>query len=170
MMKITTAYLLLLLSLFLTGASGAGQEPDERADLLRQREALSKKIKTLQREQDFLLFEKAFYTADSKYLIINLGSKEGQLKYKNRVLKDFIFKASPNLAGSIKLGALTLTKKREDPHQRHVLIFGKSLVIQWKRPAQIPYKGNIPSISLSKQDLQSIFYALEEGTKAYILK
>ena len=163
-------HVLLLLSLFLAGMNGSGQESDEREDLLRQREALNKKIETLRREQDFLLFEKELYAADSKYLLISLGSKAGQLKYKNRVLKDFRFKVSPNLAGSIKPGALTLTKKREDPDQRHVLIFGKSLIIQWKRPARSPDQTDIPRLSLSKTDLQSIFYAVEEGSKAYIMR
>ena len=168
-MKAAAMNLLLLLSLFLAGMNGSGQESDDREDLLKQREALNKKIETLRHDQDFLLFEKALYATDSKYLIINLGSKAGQLKYKNRVLKDFRFKASPNLAGSIEPGALTLTKKREDPRQRHVLIFGKSLVIQWKRPARAPYQADVASLSLSKTDLQSIFYALEEGAKAYSL-
>ncbi|HXY54248.1 MAG TPA: hypothetical protein VEM40_06230 [Nitrospirota bacterium] len=168
-MKTAAVHLLLLLSLFLAGMNGNGQEPDEREELLQQREELNKKIETLRREQDFLLFEKVLYAADSKYLIINLGSRAGQLKYKNRVLKDFRFKASPKLAGSIGPGALTLTKKREDPGQRHVLVFGKSLVIQWKRPPRAPYQADVPSLSLSKTDLQSIFYALEEGAKAYIL-
>jgi hypothetical protein len=170
-MKAKAVHLLLLLSLFLAGMNGNGQESDEREELLVQRNALNEKIETLRREQDFLLFEKALYAADSKYLIINLGSKKGQLKYKNRVLKDFRFTVSANLAENApKPGALTLTKKREDPRQRHVLIFGKSLVIQWKRPARYPYEANIPRLSLFKRDFQSIFYAVEEGAKAYIVR
>jgi len=169
-MKTTAVFLLLLLSLFLAGMNGNVPEPDEREELLRQRDALNKKIEMLRREQDFLLFEKELYAANSKYLIINLSSKAGQLKYKNRVLKDFRFKVSSNLAGSIKRGALTLTKKKEDPRQRHVLIFGKSLIMQWKRPARSSYEANVPRLSLSKKDLQSIFYAVEEGAKAYIMR
>jgi len=170
-MKSKAACLLLLFSLFFVGMDGNGQEQDERDDLLEQQKALKEKIDTLRREQDFLLFEKALYATDSKYLIINLGAKKGQLKYKNRVLKDFRFTASANLAkNALKPGTLTLTKKREDPGQRHVLLFGKSLVIQWKRPARSPYATNIPRLSLSKRDLQSIFYAVEEGAKAYIVR
>ncbi len=169
-MKTTAVRLLLLLSLFLTGMNGNGQDSDERENLLHQQKVLNKKIEALRREQDFLLFEKALYAAESKYLIINLGSKTGQLKYKNRVLKDFHFIASANLAGVPKSGALTLTRKREDPRQRHILIFGKSLVIQWKRPALPAYEARIPRLSLSKGDLQSIFYAVEEGAKAYIVR
>lgn len=170
-MKYKAACLLLLLSLFFVGMDVNGQEQDERDELLEQQKALSEKIDTLRREQDFLLFEKALYAADSKYLIINLGAKKGQLKYKNRVLKDFRFTASANLAeDALKPGTLTLTKKREDQSQRHVLLFGKSLVIQWKRPARSPYAANIPRLSLTKRDLQSIFYAVEEGTKAYIVR
>ena len=170
-MKYKAACLLLLLSLLFVGMDVNGQEQDERDELLEQQKALSEKIDALRREQDFLIFEKALYAADSKYLIINLGAKKGQLKYKNRVLKDLRFTASANLAeDALKPGTLTLTKKREDPGQRHVLLFGKSLVIQWKRPARSPYAANIPRLSLTKRDLQSLFYAVEEGTKAYIVR
>lgn len=169
-MKTKAVRLFLLLSLLLTGMSGNEQESDDREELLQQREALNKKIETLRRDQDFLLFEKALYAADSKYLIINLGTKAGQLMYKNRVLKDFRFKVSSHLAAATKPGALTLTKKREGPSQRNVLIFGKSLVIQWKRPVGSFYEKNIPSLSLYKRDLQSIFYAVEVGAKAYIIR
>jgi hypothetical protein len=169
--KSKTVCLLLLLSLFFMGMDGYGQEQDEHDELLEQQNALKEKIKTLRHEQDFLLFEKALYATDSKYLIINLAAMKGQLKYKNRVLKGFRFTSSANLAkDAFESGALTLTKKRENAGQRHVLLFGKSLVIQWKRPARAPYAANIPSLSLSKRDLQSIFYALEEGAKAYIVR
>lgn len=170
-MKSKATCLLLLLLLFIVGMDGNGQEQEERDDLLEQQKVLKEKIDTLRREQDFLLFEKEIYVTDSRYLIINLGAKKGQLKYKNRVLRDFRFTASANLAkDALKPGTLTLTKKREDPGQRHVLLFGKSLVIQWKRPARSPYTANIPRLSLSKKDLQSIFYAVEEGAKAYIVR
>jgi len=170
-MKSKAACLILLFLLLFVGIDGNGQEQNERDDLLEQQMALKEKIDTLRREQDFLLFEKALYDTDSRYLIINLGAKKGQLKYKNRVLKDFRFTASANLAeDTLKPGTLTLTKKREDPGQKHVLLFGKSLVIQWKRPARSPYAANIPRLSLSKKDLQSIFYAVEEGSKAYIVR
>lgn len=170
-MKSKATCLLLLFLLFFVGIDGNGQEQDERDDLLEQQNALKEKIDTLRREQDFLLFEKALYVTDSKYLIINLAKKKGQLKYKNRVLKDFRFTAPANLTeDALKPGTLTLTKKREDPGKRHVLLFGRSLVIQWKRPARSPYAANIPRLSLSKGDLQSIFYAVEEGAKAYIVR
>jgi hypothetical protein len=168
-MKSKAACLLLLLSLLFMGMDGNGQEQEERDELLQQQNALKEKIETLRREQDFLLFERTLYAMDSKYLIINLSTKKGQLKYKNRVLKDFRFTTTANLAGSVlKPGTVTLTKKREDPHQRHVMLFGTSLVIQWKPPAT--YSTNIPRLSLSKRDFQSIFYAIEEGAKAYIMR
>jgi len=170
-MKSKAACLFLLLSLLFMGMDGNGQEQNERDELLKQQKVLKEKIETLRREQDFLLFERALYATDSKYLIINLGAKKGQLKYKNRVLKDFRFTASANLAdNALKPGTVTLTKKKEDPGQRHVLLFGKSLVILWKPPASSPYAKNIPRISLSKGDFQSIFYAIEEGAKAYLMK
>jgi hypothetical protein len=169
--KSRAACLLLLMSLLFVGMEGSGQEQDERAELLGQQKVLRAKIETLRHEQDFLIFEKTLYATNSKYLIINLSAKKGQLKYKNRVLKDFRFTAAANGAvDSLKPGTLTLTKKIEDPGKRHVLIFGKSLVIQWKRPAGSPYAANIPLLSLSNRDFQSIFYAVEDGAKAYIMR
>jgi hypothetical protein len=169
--KAKAAFLFLFLALFRAGMAGGEEAPGEREKLMEQQKALRSKIEVLRREQDFLLFEKALYDSDSKYLIINLGAKKGQLKYKNRVLKDFRFVPSKNPpVHALKPGALTLTTKREDSRKRPVLLFGKSLIIQGKRPLLSRQEAGIPYVSLTRSDLRSVFYAVEEGTKAYLVR
>ncbi|HMD14868.1 MAG TPA: hypothetical protein VKI62_09600, partial [Bacteroidota bacterium] len=88
------ALCLVLSALILMGAAGRNITGDERASLEEQTSALRKKILILEHEQDFLLFQKAMYNTDSKYLIMDFTSRKGQLRYKNRVLMDFRFKMS----------------------------------------------------------------------------
>ncbi len=163
------AYLFLLFSVFLLGADNGAADRVER-DALRDRQAtLRERIKALRNEQDYLLFRKMMYCADSKYLIINVAGKTGQLKYKNRVLKDFRFKTSKNFhADAFRPGIVTLTKKVEGKNGRHVLVFGRSFVVQWRRTAVPQKDADIPVISLSRKEMASVFYAVEEGSMAYI--
>ncbi len=77
-------------SLFLMGMENGEQGIGEPA-LVEQQKQLSAKIDTLTQEQDYLLFQKTMYASDSKYLVINITARTGQLKYKNRVLRDFHF-------------------------------------------------------------------------------
>ncbi len=161
----------LILTLFRVGMAGGEEGQGEREKLMKQQKALRSKIVALRREQDFLLFEKALCDADSKYLIINLGSKKGQIRYKNRVLKDFRFVLSKNPSNrGIKPGALALTAKRKDSRKRPVLLFGKSLIIQDKRSRTSSQEEGIPRLFLARSDLRSVYYAVEEGTQAYLAR
>jgi hypothetical protein len=164
------ACLSLLFALTLTGAVGAAQGSDEREKLLERQKKLSAGIETLKREQDYLLFQKTMYASDSKYLIINITAKTGQLKYKNRVLKDFHFTLVSGRAGRLAPGAIMLTKKIEGPKERNALIFGKSLILQGKHAPKTPLEAGIPHFSLSKKDSLSVFYAIEVGAKAYVIR
>lgn len=160
--------LLLAASLFLMGAGNGEQGTDEQVKLLEQQKQLHARIDTLKQEQDYLLFQKTMYASDSKYLVINVAARTGQLKYKNRILKDFRF-ASAGHVSMLKRGAVTLTKKIEEPKTRNLLIFGTSLVLQGKRLPATQLQAGIPRLSLSKKDLMSVFYAVEVGAKAYIM-
>jgi hypothetical protein len=152
------------------GADTGGQDRDERAALRDTQKTLRARIEVLKREQDFLLFQKVMYGSDSKYLIINTKSKAAQLKYKNRVLKDLRFRTSKNfLRKTFRPGMLKLTKKIEGKNDRHTLVFGKSFIVRWK-PATVRRKEeDIPIISLKRKELLSVFYALEEGSMAYLV-
>jgi hypothetical protein len=164
--KYLPAIFLIAASLLLTGADNGEQGPD-RAKLLEQQKLLNARIDTLKQEQDYLLFQKTMYASDSKYLVINIASRTGQLKYKNRILQDFHF-TSRGKVGMLKRGALALTKKIEEP-KKNLLLFGTSLVLQGKRVPQIQLQAGIPRFTLSRKDLRSVFYAVEIGAKAYIM-
>src|SRR5574341_567785 len=172
-LKYKTAGLMLLLtlSLFLIGADGGDQARDERDVLQEQREVLRQRIEKLTEEQDFLLFQKEMYTADSKYLVLNIAGKSGRLMYRNRVLKDFRFRTSKNYPATVfGPGRLLLTKKEDGKRARHVLIFGNALVIQWKRTKVPPQEADIPVISVTKKEMRSLFYAVEDGALAYLVR
>ncbi len=162
-------YALLLLSAFLPGADNGGPDRDER-DVLRDTQVtLRARIEALRNEQDYLLFRKMMYCTDSKYLIINVTNKTGQLKYKNRVLKEFRFSTSKNLrTDAVRPGIVVLTKKVEGKNGRHALLFGRSFVVRWKRSAASLQETDIPYISVTRKELLSIFFAVEEGSMAYI--
>ncbi len=165
--KIT--YLFLLFSIFLLGADNGAAEQDERNALRDQQATLCRRIEALRNEQDYLLFRKAMYRADSKYLIINITNRTGQLKYKNRVLKDFRFSTSKNFhTAAFRPGIVTLTEKVEGKNGRRALVFGKSFIVQWKRSTAPLQKTDTPYISVTRKELSSIFYAVEEGSIAYI--
>jgi hypothetical protein len=160
-----------LCSLVLMGADGGESARDERSPLEEQTLALQKKISALKRERDFLLFQKAMYSTDSKYLVMNFAKRTGQLKYKNRVLMDFRFKAVRNISGrGLQPGMLVLTKKEEGKKDQNALAFGRSFVLQGKRTVVPPEDSGIPTISLQEKEMLSIYYALEVGALAYIIR
>jgi hypothetical protein len=153
------------------GADNSEQNGEERGRLLEQQKQLSARIKTLTREQDYLVFQRAMYASDSKYLILNVSAKTGQLRYKNRVLKDFQFKrvSVADHAHRLTRGALTLTQKIEGARQRKLLVFDKSLGLQGVHAPEARLEAGMPRYSLSKKDFRSVYYAIEAGAKAYIL-
>lgn len=143
-MKIKKIGIILLLSWFLIAVAGSGQAKDERESLKELQQSLRVRIENLTQEQDYLLFQKEMYASDSKYLLLNITAKTGQLKYKNRVLKNFPF----NVSGRrMRTGILVLSKKNEEKTGRHTLIFGDVLILQWKRTTVPPHEKGIPFLS-----------------------
>ncbi len=149
-------------------ADQAGE--DMQALLLREKE-LGAKVERLRLEQEFLLFKKGFYTLDSKYLILDPVSKTGQLRYKNRLLKEFRFTTpSPREAKALPRGVLILSKKLGSDHNRLTLIFSGSLILKsMESGRQAVRKSDTPRLYLKKSDMLSLFYALEVGGRAYVL-
>jgi hypothetical protein len=157
--------------LVLTGADGGNADNGERASLERERATLQKKTAALKREQDFLVFQKTMLGSDSKYLIVNVSKRTVQLKYKNRLLLDVRFAPSKNFPGrGLKQGMVVLTKKEEGTKGRRALVFGSSFIVQWKRSAVPRAEATVPFIVLPKKEMQSIYYAVEEGALAYVLR
>ena len=170
-MKDKSICMLIVLVPFLLGAEAGTQGPDERMILQEHLRTMHEKIAMLKRDQDFLFFQKAMYTADSKYLIMNITEKTGQLKLKNRVLKDFRFTLLKKAAGNmLQPGSLVLTKKAAEEKDRPALIFGTSLVVQWKRAFGTRREVNVPTISLPEKEMRSVFFAVEEGAMAYVVR
>lgn len=160
------------LVLCLIGAGGYAQEDVERRNLLEQRERLTDRLEELRRERDFLLFQKEFYASDSKYLLFDFSTGRCQLKYRNRILKDAPFSVSPNIPAKARsIGVVTLTRKREMPGKKTALVFGESFIVQSERKKKpLPAERRLPRVLLSQRDMKSMFYALEEGAKAYIVQ
>lgn len=155
-------------ALLLLAPGAVAQENGEQQLLMERKEQLKGTIEALKRDQDFLIFQQEMRASDSKYLIIKSAAKTGQLRYKNRVLKDFRFTA-PERRGTLKEGGIALTKKIEAARGRQALIFDDGLILLGKRiPAALAPAG-VPRLMLLKKDFQSVFYAVDRGAKAYIL-
>ncbi len=163
--------LVIIAVLLFAPLEGRPQEPGEQALLEEQQKQLQKKRDRLRQEQDFLQFQKEFYVSDSKYLLLDFVKGAGQLKYKNRVLKGFIFTPSFKVSAQpIKPGAVTLTKKTQTSGGWRSLTFGAALVIQMKSKAARREDRRVPRITVSRSDMASLFYALEEGSLAYVVR
>lgn len=159
------------LSLFLLGTDGAGQAQDERASLSSRQRELTEKTARLGREQDFLLFKKEMYVTDSKYLLLRLSEKRGTLMYRNRILKDFKF--TPSSAAGLKSlheGRSVLTRKTEGSGRKYALVFGSAFSMQPKQVRTARQENKLPRLLLTKRDMAAIFYAVETGSIAYIMR
>lgn len=162
---------LVLAVLLFAPLQGRPQEPGEQALLEEQQKQLQKKRDTLKQEQDFLQFQKEFYVSGSKYLLLDFVKGAGQLKYKNRVLKSFKFTPAFKISSqAIRPGAVTLTRKIQTPGGWRSLTFGGALVIQMKSKAARREDRRVPRITISRSDMASLFYALEEGSRAYVVR
>ena len=165
----TTAGLLLLLSVFLLGMDGIGTGDGGQDSLAARQRELQARIETLRSEQELLLFQKQFSTMDSKYLVLDPVRGRGQLKYRTRVFLDFTFKPlSKRAVRTVPRGARALTKKIEGADGRFALVFGPTFVLRTES-ASAPGRG-VPQLIVSPREMRSIFFALEEGSIAYILR
>ena len=166
-----TVSLFLLASAFLLSADAGAQERDERAALLKQQRTLSRKVAGLKQEQNFLLFQKEMDSSDSKYLVLSSAKQNGQLKYKNRVLKDFPFTPAKNYRkGLVRQGAITLRKKTDDNSGHYVLQFDRSLILSAESTTIPKRQTGVPAFFLDEKDLLSIYSAIEPGARAYLLR
>jgi hypothetical protein len=164
-------FLLCVLAFFLMGVDSNDQGLAERAALGELEQTLQARVEKLYEEQDALLFQKEMYDVDSKYLMLDMTRKTGQLRYKNRVLTEFRFIPSKRFpAASLKAGALVLTKKTDGKKDVTSLEFGKALVILWRRTSVSTRKMKVPFLSLPKNEMRSIFMAVEQGAMVYIVK
>lgn len=166
-MNINLCTILLILSITMPGVAGAAA--DERETLLHAQKTLQTRVEALRKEQDFLLFQKEFALSDSKYLVLRPAEGVGELRYRHRLFKRFTFPAVKKPAlKRVSPGAVVLTRKAEG---NHTLSFGGDLILHSKR-AQPPAnrKSRALRIGLSREDLLSVYSALEPGAQAYVVR
>ena len=164
----TAAVLLIMLSVFLFGMQGQSPDDIERQRLVEQQAKLSGRIASLNHEQEFLLMQKAFYASDSKYILLDLPSRTGMLKYRNRVLRTFVFSTTAGKRSVPRNTVLKVTAKTDGKERTRMLLFGEALLIQSKRSSFSPGKEkNAPRILIGSKDFSALYYAVEQGTMLY---
>ena len=156
-------FLVIVLFLTLTASASTPAEGD-RQELLARQKLAAERIEALKREQELLLFQKAMYEADSKYLMLDLSSGKGQLKYRNRILKTF----SAKLRRSVPAGPLVLTEKRDGSQAKRALVFGDRLVMIGKEGSV--GRSKAPQVVLGSKEMAALFYILEPGAPLFIMK
>lgn len=157
--------LLIILSVFLLGMQERSPDDIERKRLVAQQTKLSNRIASLKHEQEFLLMKKAFYASDSKYILLDIPSRTGMLKYRNRVLRTFVFSTTAGRRPVIRNTVLQVTKKTDGQERKKMLLFGDALLIQSKRSALDGGKEKrVPRIVIGSKDFAAIYYAVEQGT------
>jgi len=129
------------------------------------------RIKALKKEQEFLLFQRTLAAADSKYLILDLRTGKGMLKYRGRILRTFNCPlAGKRLPAAFPKKIVTLTGKVDgSPGTRQLVFTDPLLIIQSKHVSTGKAKSKEGlRIMLGTKDLGAIFFALEKGSLAYI--
>lgn len=168
-MKIAKYSISLVVLLLCAAGSAYSQDADERKHLIERQKQLQARIGDLKREQEHLLFRKQMYESDSKYLVLDLSAGRGELRYRNRVLRNFAF--SPARSHALPSGALVLTAKEEQEGKKRTLLFGNTLVIGTKQKTGGGRKGGQAlRVALLRKDMASLYYALDAGSRAYILR
>jgi hypothetical protein len=154
------------------GSSVFGQEGDEVRSLRERERRVRTRIGMLKKEQELLLFQRTLAAADSKYLILDLRTGKGMLKYRGRILRNFDCPlAGKRLTGAVPKRIVTLTEKMDGSPRTRQLVFNDPLVIiQSKHISTGKAKSKQGlRIVLGKKDLGAIFFALEKGSLAYII-
>jgi hypothetical protein len=161
----TAGILLIVMSVFLLGMQGQSPDDIERQRLVEQQTNLSERIASLTHEQEFLLMQKAFYASDSKYILLDISSRTGMLKYRNRVLRTFAFSTTAGKHPIPRNTILKVTTKTDLKERKRFLLFGDALLIQSKRSSLVDGKETkVPRILIGSKDFTAIYYAVEQGT------
>jgi len=157
--------LIVMMSSVLVGMQGSSPDDIERQRLVEQQTKLSNRIASLKHEQEFLLMQKAFYASDSKYILLDIPSRTGMLKYRNRILRTFVFSTTAGRRPVTRNTVLQVTKKIDGQERKRMLLFGDALLVQSKRSAHDGGKEKrVPRILIGSKDFAAIYYAVEQGT------
>jgi hypothetical protein len=159
----------LLFAFLLMGADNAVPGAEERRQFEEKQTQLARRVETLRKEQDFLLFQKSFFGSDSKYLVLDLAAGTGTLKYRNRTLRTFGVAVPSSHRQGLREGRYILTAKSDGPGGKRALVFQDSFTIRGKG-----YSGSssgerkLPGMTIGKKDLAALYYALDSGSMLYI--
>jgi hypothetical protein len=158
-----------LIASLLMGMDNAVPADDERRQLAEKQEQLARRIETLQKEQEFLLFQKSFFGSDSKYLVLDLSAGAGTLKYRNRTLRTFTVAIPASLKRSLREGRYILTGKTDGAAAKRSLVFQDAFVIHGKGISEATAGGKrLPGMVIGKKDLAALFFAVDAGAMLYI--
>ena len=158
-----------LLATLLMGMDSAVSEDEERRQLVQKQAQLSHQIDSLQKEQDFLLFQKSYLGSDSKYLVVDLAAGKGTLKYRNRTLRTFGITVPPALGKGLRNGRYLLTAKTDGSAGKRSLVFGDSFSVHGRGySGATSSERKLPGMVIGKRDLAALFYTVEKGTMLYI--
>lgn len=167
-LKYSTALIILLL--IGTGVSVLAQDADERQRLIERRNRLRARITKLQKEQNFLLFRKEMYAADSKYLVLDPGRGSGELRYRDRVIRNFQLTRNGAASPPLRPGAFVLSVREERGGKRRSLVFGNTFMLQTRHARSGGRRETEPvRFVLSSKDMSSLFSALDVGSRAYVV-
>jgi len=164
--------LALAAAVIVLGSSVFGQEGDEVRSLQERERHVRTRIEALKKEQEFLLFQRTIATADSKYLILDLRTGKGMLKYRGRILRHFNCPHTGKyLPAALPKRIVTLTGKVDgSPGTRQLVFTDPLVIIQSKHVSTGKAKSKEGfHIMLGTKDLSAIFFSLEKGSLAYIL-
>jgi hypothetical protein len=162
--------LLVILGVTLSSDCTAAAGTSERAQLATRKKQLESQIQTLKREHALLLFQKDMLDSDSKYLLLDMQKGAAQLRYKNRLLKEFSFKREKTRAyAAVEPGVLVLVKKEDGKQDRRYMQFG-NVVLRSKRSSRSRDEAGTIAVTLSQKNLGAVFYAMEPGAQAYIVR
>jgi len=162
---LTKGVMLIVMVVLLQGRDAPASDDFDRQALIERQAKLADRIVSLKHEQEFLLMQKAFYASDSKYILLDLPSRTGVLKYRNRVLRAFTFSLGSGKHPIPRNTVLNVTDKSDSKVRRRSLQFGNSLIIQSKRASTADEKEkSVPRVVVGSRDLAALYYAVEQGT------
>jgi hypothetical protein len=158
-----------LLALLLMGMDNAPREADDRKHLEETQKRLTVRIEELKREQDFLLFQRAFAGSDSKYLILDISAGTGTLKYRNRILRTFGLSVSSPGHSKIRKGRHVIGSKTDGSSKKRALIIEDEFLIHGKAySGRSGGRRSLPSLVIGRNDLAALFFVVDKGTMLFI--
>lgn len=156
-----------LFGAFLLGSTTAAEESAERQQLIERRAQLQEKVRALQEEQGLLVFRKRMYSADSKYLILDLSAGKGSLWYRNRVLMNFPLRVLVREQGK---GAdiVAVTEHSSWGEIPRFLLFSDRLVLTTGKGPRSKRAAAVRA-AISSRNMTSLLSVLDKGSLAYLL-